>query len=191
MTMLRTPSHRLPVLVAGLAVAISLTSAACSSDDEPAATSSTSVAPTTSATSSSTSQTTPPGSHAAEAAYRAFWSAYLKAADPMRPADPALARYAAGQELDQVRQAFTTHLAKNEVIRGRLDLDPTVESISSHGATITDCYLDATHVFDATTGTQKDADGEKRFQVKATLLLRDDTWKVSSISKEGEGCTPA
>jgi hypothetical protein len=189
MTMLRTPSHRLPVLVAGLAVAISLTSASCSSDDEPAATSSTSAAPATSSTSSSTSQA-PPESHAAEAAYRAFWSAYLEAADPMRPADPALARYAAGQELDQVRQAFMTHLAKNEVIRGHLDLDPTVESISSPRATITDCYLDATHVFDATTGAQKDADGEKRFQVKATLVLRDGVWKVSAISKEGEGCTP-
>jgi hypothetical protein len=190
MTMLRAPSHRLPALVAGLAVTISLTSAACSSDSGHAGTSSTSTAPATSSESSSTSVATPPESQAAEAAYRAFWSAYLKAADPMRPADPDLARYAVGQELAQVRQAFTTHLAKNEVIRGRLALDPTVESTSSERAVITDCYLDATHVFDATTGAQKDADGEKRFQVRATLVQRDGIWKVSSISKEGEGCTP-
>jgi hypothetical protein len=190
MTMLRTPSHRLPVLVAGLAVTISLTGAACSSDSGPTTTSSTSTAPATSSSNSSTSQTTRPESQAAEAAYRAFWSAYLKAADPMKPADAGLARTAVGQELEQVRQAFTTHLAKNEVIRGRLDLNPTIESSSAQRATIGDCYLDATHVFDATTGAQKDADGEKRFQVKATLVLRDGTWKVSSISKEGEGCTP-
>jgi hypothetical protein len=190
MTMLRAPSHRLPVLVAGLAVTISLTSAACSSSSDTTATSSTSTPPVTSSESSSTSEVTPPESRAAEAAYRAFWSAYLEAADPMKPADAGLARTAVGRELDQVRQAFTTHLAKNEVIRGRLDLDPTVESSSSRAATISDCYLDATHVFDASTGAQKDADGEKRFQVKATLVLRDGAWKVSSISKEGEGCTP-
>jgi hypothetical protein len=136
-----------------------------------------------------TAPATVPGASAVEAGYRAFWGAYLAAADPMNPASPLLPEHATGDELRQVRAAFAGHFAKGEVIRGRLELSPLVESVADVAATVRDCYADLTHVFDAVTGRQKDPSGDRRFQVTATLVLESGAWKVNSISKESEGCT--
>jgi hypothetical protein len=126
-----------------------------------------------------------------DAGYRAFWDAYLQAADPMNPTNPVLAAHATGDELHQVQTAFADHFAKGEVIRGRLDLAPQVGTTTGTTATVTDCYGDSTHVFDATSGQQKDPPGDSHFQITATLVLDSGTWKVSSLAKQGEGCTPS
>jgi hypothetical protein len=147
--------------------------------------------PTTTSPSSASTSTTLSGSAQVEAGYRAFWDAYLAAADPMNPTNPVLAAHATGDELHQVQTAFADHFGKGEVIRGRLDLAPKVASVSATTATVADCYGDSTHVFDASTGQQKDPQGDTRFQITATLILDGDTWKVSAIKKEGQPCTPA
>jgi hypothetical protein len=149
-------------------------------------------ASTTTTTTSSAAPTTTTNSagQQVEAGYRSFWDAYLQAADPMNPTNPVLAAHASGDELQQVQTAFAEHFAKGEVIRGRLDLSPHVQSVDGTTATVSDCYGDSTHVFDATTGQQKDPAGDNHFQITATLVLDAGTWKITTIKKEGEGCTP-
>jgi hypothetical protein len=128
---------------------------------------------------------------AVEAGYRAFWSAYLRAADPTDPTAVGLAQHATGAELAQVVKSFTDHFNRGEVIRGQLQLSPHVISVVGTSATVADCYLDATHVYDRASGVEKDAPQSATFKVSAALVLDGGTWKVSSISKEGQGCTPA
>jgi hypothetical protein len=122
------------------------------------------------------------------AAYRGFWRAYLAAADPMDPADPDLARYATGASLDRLRASFSDHFAKGEVIRGTVDLAPKIEKSSGVTATLRDCYLDRTHVFDSSTGAQVDQPGDATFEVVATLVLESGSWKVSTLDKVADGC---
>src|SRR4051812_28039884 len=81
------------------------------------------------------------------AAYRAFWDAYLKAADPMDPASADLAAHATGSELETVRTAFIARQSGNEAIRGTLDLAPRVVSVVGDTAGVRDCYLDNTGIF--------------------------------------------
>ena len=125
------------------------------------------------------------------AGYRAFWDAYLQAADPMDPTNPVLAAHSTGEELQQVRRTFAGHFQRGEVIRGTLDLRPQVTDQTVSTATVTDCYGDSTHVFDSATGVQKDPPESVRYQVTASLVLEGGVWKVSAMKKEGEACTPA
>ncbi|MEW6470653.1 MAG: hypothetical protein AB1679_00075 [Actinomycetota bacterium] len=126
------------------------------------------------------------------AAYRAFWDAYLAAADPMNPEDPRLAERATGGELETVQKAFLARRSAGEVIRGTLDLAPRVASVRPDGAaaTVTDCYADHTGVYDAATGARKDSESGVRHLVTVEMVLQG-TWKVSSVTLERDGCTPA
>src|SRR5205807_8596280 len=56
--------------------------------------------------------------------YKAFWSAYLAAADPMDPQSPLLPAHATGKELQQVASAFLARKSAGQVIRGTIDFDP-------------------------------------------------------------------
>jgi hypothetical protein len=122
------------------------------------------------------------------AAYQGFWEAYLTAADPMDPAHPDLERYATGASLDRVRESFADHFARGEVIRGSVDLAPEVEQLDDVSATIRDCYLDQTHVFNSATGEQIDEPGEATFEVVAMLVLDAGSWKVSTLDMVADGC---
>lgn len=124
------------------------------------------------------------------AGYRSFWDAYLRAADPMDPTNPVLAAHASGDELRQVQQTFAGHFQRGEVIRGTLDLRPRVTAQTESTATVTDCYGDSTHIFDAATGKQKDPPESVRYLVTATLVVEGGVWKVSAMKKEGEACVP-
>lgn len=154
----------------------------CSGDDDTASPST----PTTAAA-ESTSTTATADADVLDA-YRGFWDAYLTAADPMDPAHPDLELYATGASLDRVRESFADHFAKGEVIRGSVDLAPEIEQLDDASATIRDCYLDQTHVFDSATGEQVDPPGEATFEVVATLVLESGSWKVSTLDMVADGC---
>ena len=110
----------------------------------------TATTPTTAATTTSTPE------QAVLAGYRAFWDGYLKAADPMDPRSPVLARVATGDELEQLQRAFLARQSVGEVIRGTLDLAPLVKTVDGSSATVTDCYADHTGIYDAASGARKD-----------------------------------
>jgi hypothetical protein len=152
---------------------------------------------TTTPTTLSRSTTTSTGSTVTTAerevldAYRGFWDAYLAAADPMEPLSPRLAEHATGTELETVRGAFVARRSGGEVIRGGFDLAPRVVSVVGDAATVRDCYLDNTGIYDATTGTRKDTATGVRHLITASVVREGGSWKVSELQKEGDGCTAA
>ena len=125
-------------------------------------------------------------------AYVAFWNdGYLEAADPMDPTSPALAAHATGAQLETLQRAFIARQANGEVIRGTLDLQPRVVSVVDETATVRDCYLDNTGIYDEASGERVDTASGVRHLITATLVVEDDTWKVSDLTQEGDGCTTA
>lgn len=190
-------SHR-RALVA-LAVAVVLFAGACSSDERDQAiptttsTTSTTEAGEPGSTPTSTDSISDDASADAEvvAGYRRFWDAYLTAADPMDPTHPSLEAAATGAQLERVQRAFLARQAGGEVIRGSLELAPEVAEVDGTTATVTDCYADDTHIFDAATGEQKDPPDVVNYRVAATLELVDGSWKVADLVQEGEGCETA
>ena len=109
----------------------------------------------------------------------------------MDPRNPVLADVATNGELEQLQRAFLARQSAGEVIRGTLDLAPTVQSVTGSSATVTDCYADHTGIYDAASGARKDQDSGVRHQVTVQLVLDGSTWKVSNITREGDGCTPS
>jgi hypothetical protein len=147
---------------------------------------------TTSTTMSEPTRTTVSADQEVLDAYVAFWhDGYLAAADPMDPTSPALAAHATGDQLETLERAFLARQTNGEVIRGTLDLQPRVVSVVGPAATVRDCYLDNTGVYDAATGERHDTATGVRHLITATLVVEDDTWKVSDLEQEGDGCTEA
>lgn len=126
------------------------------------------------------------------AAYRAFWDAYLTAADPMNPNDRRLAEHATGSELETLQKAFLARKSAGEAIRGTIDSAPRVVSVAADGtsARLRDCYADHAGIYDAATGARKDKESSVRHLVAVDMVLTDGVWKVSSLNLEGDGCTP-
>lgn len=140
-------------------------------------------------TSTSVTSTSLPAREAAVIdSYRQFWSAYLAAANPMNPMDPALAQHATGEELIQVRNHFLSRKAVGQDIRGTIDLAPRVATVSDTQATVADCYFDHTQHFSTETNTPVESADTVRQSITATLVYVDGTWKVQSINHEGSGC---
>ena len=165
---------------------IAVLTAACSSGGDGATTTTTlSQSPT------STTSTLPPAEQEVADAYRAFWDAYLASADPMDPLSTRLSDHATGTELETVRTAFIARRSGGEVIRGSFELAPRVVSVVGDTATVRDCYLDNTGIYDAATGTRKDTPTGVRHLITATLVREGGAWKVSDLRKEGDGCTAA
>jgi hypothetical protein len=173
-------------LVAAILVAVALSG--CSSDHKsPAASPSTA---TTTPAPSTTPTTTADAGAAAVAGYRAFWQAYLAAAEPMNPEHPGLAEHATGDELAAVRKAFLGYKAAGSVIRGTLDLAPKATTVDANTVLVRDCYDDQTGVYSVADGTRQDQENPKRHLVTATVVQESGVWKVAAIKIEGDGCTP-
>lgn len=176
-------SYRLTRGCAGLFVAAALI-AACSRDDGNA------VAGTTTTTTSAVTTTTASADEDVLGAYELFWDGYLQAADPMNPEHPVLADVATGDQLRQLRSAFLARLSAGEVIRGELETAPEVIDVEAEAATVRDCYLDRTGIYDAASGERKDVESGIRHLVTVSLVRESGRWKVASITREGDGCTP-
>ena len=122
-------------------------------------------------------------------AYRAYWDAYLAAADPMNPGDGRLDEHATGPALEVLRRSFGELASKNHVIRGELDLAPRLVSSEADVAVVSDCYGDGTGLYDAESGMRLDQPSGRRHLVAATLRRVDGTWKVERLADRGLGCT--
>lgn len=170
-------------LLVGLGLTVILTTAACSSGGGKT---------TASTTTAPTSTTVDRTEAAVLAGYRAFWVAYLRAADPMDPRHPDLVATATGAQLEQVQKAFLARFSAGEVIRGTIEPHPRlVGAVQGTAATVADCYIDDAHIFDATSGAQKDDPAPVNQQIRADMVLVDSTWRVAAIHHEAKGCTPS
>ena len=177
-------------LVCFLGVVAVLSGGGCSSDGDERA--GTSPSTTTTAAITTTITTGDQAEAAVLAGYRAFWVAFLRAGDPMEPQHPDLVATATGAQLEQVQRAFVARLAGGEVIRGRIEPNPRLDGpIQGTTATVVDCYVDDSHVFDAVSGAQKDDPAPVNQQVRAEMQFVDASWRVAAIRHEGKGCTPS
>lgn len=163
-----------------------LTLGACSSGNGNAASSDRSTT-----TSEVTTTTTDPRGAAALESYRAFWSDYIAAGDPVDPSSPRLREHATGQELQHVVSAFLSYRAAGEVLRGTIDLAPVVVKIDGETVTLRDCY--ASHIlrYDAKTGQSKGAGRQDRSLVTVTMVRDGGVFKVSNLAHESDGCLTA
>jgi hypothetical protein len=162
----------------------SLALGGCNGDGDGSAT------PTTVTTSTTQTTTTTTAEAGVLQAYRSFWDGYLKAADPMDPESPVLGEVATGEQLRQLRSAFLARLSAGEVIRGEVDIAPVVVQVNEPDATVRDCYLDRTGVYDAKSGERKDRESGVRHLVTVGLVKDASSWKVASLKREADGCTP-
>ncbi|MEN3356980.1 MAG: hypothetical protein V7637_962 [Mycobacteriales bacterium] len=74
------------------------------------------------------------------AAYLAYWDAVIHAHRAANPADPVLARHAAGAELTKVRNAVARNRQQQISIRGTVTHQPRVSAASGATAVVDDCY---------------------------------------------------
>ncbi len=170
-----------------LAAVLALSASGCSNEPTTAGTSTT--VPPTSTTAPST--TTTSVETAILSGYRAFWAAYLRAADPMNPEHPDLLATAINPELEQVQRAFLARLAGGEVIRGTIENHPQIEGApTATTATIVDCAVDNSRVVNASTGAEQPTTGDSHHLIRVEMSLVDGTWKVRSVNRVSDGCTP-
>lgn len=192
--------------VSSLALVATLAISACSSGDdatEPTTTEGRSDSTTisTSAASTSTSgstttiatTTTAAGEAALRSAVRAFWDLYLELGARTGPFDgdetrQRLTERTSGAELNRLLAYFSSNAASGYVVRGAIDIAPTVVSVSGDAAQVRDCYDDTTGLYRISDNSRVDTDNPLRHQVLMTFVRENGVWKVSAISDEEDGC---
>ena len=138
------------------------------------------------ATSTSSSTTASPAGAEVLTAYRDFWDAFRQVTDPPAPESDLLAQHATGQELSDLRVRLTRLRTDGIVIRGTIDLDPRVESMTNDAATVRDCH-DASHFlkYDAKTGELRDTVDPNRVLWSVAMVQESGVWKVATVTEQG------
>nr|MDP9336772.1 Tim44 domain-containing protein [Actinomycetota bacterium] len=167
---------------------------------EPAVSTSSSLPPSkTSGTATTTTRTTPSTattdpSKQLVASVRAFWDLYLQLGARARPFNAAQIRSLLGQrtigkELTKLYDVFQGNAVAGAIVKGTIDIAPTVVSITATTAQVSDCYDDKTGLYRFSDGKRIDTDDPRRHKVLMTLTRVGAAWKVSAIKDEGLGCT--
>jgi hypothetical protein len=198
-----TPNPRLVplatrLLAAGTVPLLVLAACSGSGDDERSAATTTTSAPAARPAPSSSSSTAPVDGTAARdaelvAAVRAFWDLYLELGARTGPFDATatrdrLATRTTGKELTALYDALQGNAVAGYVVRGTIDIAPTVVSVTGKMARVSDCYDDRTGLYRASDGQRVDTDDPRRHKVLMTLVRSEGAWKVSAIADEGLGC---
>jgi hypothetical protein len=168
------------VWTAALVGAVVVALGACGGDDDEESTGTT-AASTTSAPSTST--TNPRGE--VEAAYLAYWDAYLEAVtEPVKPELPELQQLVTGAQKTIVTRNLRQLQARGEAVR---QSDPShyrhiVRAVdrSNGGASIEACVYDDLITYDVATGTEVDSSVAWK-RVHAQLVHYGDRWLISYL----------
>jgi len=203
--------RQLAVALIGLAIFSSACSSATDDRDEastttgrsgstvaastPSTTPTTAMGSSTTTTATSSTTTVVAGASNAEltAAVRAFWDLYLSIGSNAGPFDgeatrARLAERTTGASLNRLLAYFSSNAASGYVVRGAVEIAPTVVSINGDTAQVRDCYDDTTGLYRISDGSRVDTDNPLRHQVLMTFVREGGVWKVSAISDEGDGC---
>lgn len=187
--------HALRRSVVTISVGVILAGACSNGGDSPPKATNRSSSTTTSTRRATTSSSSPAATQEAalRAAVRAFWDLYLELGAKPGPFDAAATRQrlterTTGKELNRLLATFSSNAAAGYVVRGGIDVAPTVVSVDDASAQVRDCYDDTTGLYRVSDGSRVDADNPNRHQVLMTLVLEVGTWKVSAITDEGEAC---
>jgi hypothetical protein len=173
-----------------LAAAVVLVLSGCGQEDQPGATA---PAPGPTGTPTSLPAVAPsspadprdaPQQRAVEA-YVGMQQAYQEAVGTADPDHPDLARYAAGEALQRLRDGIVS--IRDRGLRGRCEarFQPVVESLDPPGAptriTVRDCMdTSGTELYDPSGQPYQDKPGGLRLVI-ATVEILDGTWKVTSV----------
>jgi hypothetical protein len=127
------------------------------------------------------------------AAVRAFWDLYLELGAHTGPFDgeatrQKLAARTTGAELNRLLAYFSSNAAAGYVVRGGIEIAPSVVSVSVSTAQVRDCYDDTTGLYRVSDDSRVDTDNPLRHQVLMSLERENDVWKVAAIIEEGDGC---
>lgn len=185
MTMRRGSRPRAALVFA--AACLSVVVAGCTSDSGPIATPSSSspslVSPSSSST--STDPAVAAASQAALASYRGYWEAQARSqANPARPQDPNLAKYATGSALAGAQSTLLTFRQSGIAMKGAPSLDPRVTSVDNavRNVSISDC-VDSSNwkpIYVAS-GKSALAPGQPlRVVVDSVVTAAKGSWAVSS-----------
>ncbi len=116
--------------------------------------------------------------------YQKFWEARFNANQaPPNPDLPALAEYATGEQLDQVKAESRTNLRQGLAIRRASDpvrrSSVKVIRVADDEATLQECAVDDDVVYQYRTGEVMNADVATH-NVEATMRRVDGVWKLAS-----------
>lgn len=171
-----------------LAAAVALVLSGCGQEDQPAT-------PTPGPTGPGVSLPATPPSAAPQQqavdAYVGMQQAYLAAAGTADPDHPDLARYAAGDALQRLRDGIASIRDRGLRGRGEATFEPLVESLDPPGAptriTVRDCMdTGGTELYDPSGQPYQDEPGGLRLVI-ATVEIVDGTWKVISFGVQEVG----
>lgn len=119
--------------------------------------------------------------------YHAYWDALLVASDPPRPADPALADHAVGDELDRARQTLQQRVELQQVARGDYRHHEVVRSTDVDTATLDDCLKVDVVVIGPDGSRTRQPRGP--FAVTVTMQQVADRWLVAAVEAGGFSCS--
>jgi len=184
-------NHRMPLV---LVTAVALVLSGCGQEDPPEATT---PAPGSTGAPASPPATTPspdpqadPQQQAVDA-YVRMQQAYQEAVGTADPDHPDLARYAAGEALQRLRDGIASIRDRGLRGRGEATFEPVVESLDPPGAptriTVRDCMdTGGTELYDPSGQPYQDEPGGPRLVI-ATVEIVDGTWKVTSFGIQEVG----
>lgn len=183
---MRRGSRSRMTTLCGLACMLVMLSTSCSTEPSSPSSSSTTTSPSPSnSVTNSTSSAEPTAANEALAAYHGYWAAQTRSqADPAKPQDPNLARYAKGKALAGAQSTLLLFRQNGIAMRGAPELNPHVTSIDSAGGlvSVVDC-VDSTNwkpVYVAS-GKSALAPGQApRVVVDSTIALSGGRWAVST-----------
>jgi hypothetical protein len=122
-------------------------------------------------------------------AYLAYWDAVIHAHRTINPADPDLARHAAGAELAKVRGVIARNRQQRISIRGAVSHRPAVTAVTGVSAAVEDCYdVSGWNPVDVRTGKPIDAveaGGTGRYKGRFGLRHVPAGWYVVSSATLG------
>jgi hypothetical protein len=127
-------------------------------------------------------------------AERAFWDLYLQLGARTGAFDPTdtrerLRTRTTSRELATLFDVFQGNAAAGYVVKGTIDIAPSVVSIIGDTAQVRDCYDDKTRLYRSSDSVRIDNEDPRRHKVLITFARQGGAWKVSAIKDEGLGCT--
>lgn len=126
-------------------------------------------------------------------AVSSFWDLYLQLGGTTGPFNSVetrrrLRQRTAGPELGRLYDVFESNAAAGVVVKGTVDIAPSVVSIAGTTALVRDCFDDNTGLYRISDGQRLDSNDPRRHQVLITLTDTAGMWKVSAMQDEGLGC---
>lgn len=183
---------RLPLARTLVPVVVAVALLAACSDDEatPSITTSERSEPTTATTDASTTTTSVSAYDDVLVAYQAAKEAISPAFDPPNPEDPGILATYTGDALSRLQASIEQLQDQGLGGRNTFESNPTVPTITGDTATLTDCFVDRTEIYNLADGQVQGPPEETIRLIEVTLQRVDGTWRIARSERTETACTP-